>query len=373
MFERFTDGSRQILGLAQDEARQLDHSFIGTEHLLLGLIRDREGVAGRALASFDIDLTAVREMVKKTIGLAGSLPTGSPPFTPRAKKVLELSLRSALQLGSNEIGTEHLLLGLIREGEGVGAQVLARLGIGLPDLRQRVIAILSETQAGIGDRLTHRPDLPEELRQTMTDPPERVPRLRHQGKLVSCSFCGDAPPESGRMITGNDAFICERCLQRWSEQLAFPSPALHPPHPIVTSDEIMESRRAKHVAVGPPPDDAEAAREAITYAYEHHNELGDDGAGLVNVQGSPDLSDQLRQAATRLPGEPSSAKLVVEDIHFLRPDEAVVWFGVEVNGQRFSMVNGREGRALVEDGRWVVEHATIIDLLQLGGVASPTE
>ncbi len=146
MFERFTDRARRVLVLAQEEARLLNHSFIGTEHILLGLIHEGEGLAAKALESLNISLEAVREEVEKTIGQAGSAPTGSPPFTPRAKKVLELSLREALQLGHNYIGTEHMLLGLVREGEGVAAQVLISLGADLSKVRQQVIQQLSGYQ-----------------------------------------------------------------------------------------------------------------------------------------------------------------------------------------------------------------------------------
>ncbi len=132
-----------MLVLAQEEARLLNHSFIGTEHILLGLIHEGEGLAAKALESLGISLEAVREKVEETIGPAGSAPTGSPPFTPRAKKVLELSLREALQLGHNYIGTEHMLLGLVREGEGVAATVLQSLGADLPHVRQQVIQLLS--------------------------------------------------------------------------------------------------------------------------------------------------------------------------------------------------------------------------------------
>ncbi len=143
MFERFTDRARRVLVLAQEEARLLNHSFIGTEHILLGLIHEGEGVAAKALESLGISLEAVREKVEETIGPAGSAPTGSPPFTPRAKKVLELSLREALQLGHNYIGTEHMLLGLVREGEGVAAQVLVSLGADLSRVRHEVLQLLS--------------------------------------------------------------------------------------------------------------------------------------------------------------------------------------------------------------------------------------
>ena len=143
MFERFTDRARRVVVLAQEEARLLNHNYIGTEHILLGLIHDGEGVAAKALESLSISLEAVRSQVEDIIGQGGSSPSGHIPFTPRAKKVLELSLREALQLGHNYIGTEHILLGLIREGEGVAAQVLVKLGADLSRVRQQVIQLLS--------------------------------------------------------------------------------------------------------------------------------------------------------------------------------------------------------------------------------------
>jgi ATP-dependent Clp protease ATP-binding subunit ClpC len=146
VFERFTDRARRVLVLAQEEARLLNHSFIGTEHILLGLIHEGEGVAAKALDSLGITLEAVREKVEETIGMTGTPPSGSPPFTPRAKKVLELSLREALQLGHSYIGTEHMLLGLVREGEGVAAQVLISLGVDLGRVRQQVIQMMSGYQ-----------------------------------------------------------------------------------------------------------------------------------------------------------------------------------------------------------------------------------
>ncbi len=143
MFERFTDRARRVVVLAQEEARLLNHNYIGTEHILLGLIHEGEGVAAKALESLGISLEAVRNQVEEIIGQGGSSPSGHIPFTPRAKKVLELSLREALQLGHNYIGTEHILLGLIREGEGVAAQVLVKLGADLSRVRQQVIQLLS--------------------------------------------------------------------------------------------------------------------------------------------------------------------------------------------------------------------------------------
>ena len=142
MFERFTDRARRVVVLAQEEARMLNHNYIGTEHILLGLIHEGEGVAAKALESLGISLEAVRQQVEEIIGQGQQAPSGHIPLTPRAKKVLELSLREAVQFGHNYIGTEHMLLGLICEGEGVAAQVLVKLGADLNRVRQQVDLLL---------------------------------------------------------------------------------------------------------------------------------------------------------------------------------------------------------------------------------------
>ncbi|WP_433676260.1 ATP-dependent Clp protease ATP-binding subunit [Microbacterium gorillae] len=165
MFERFTDRARRVVVLAQEEAKMLNHNYIGTEHILLGLIHEGEGVAAKALESLGISLDAVREQVQDIIGQGQQQPTGHIPFTPRAKKVLELSLREALQLGHNYIGTEHILLGLIREGEGVAAQVLVKLGADLNKVRQQVIQLLSGYQGkepvGVSGAAQESPSAPQ--------------------------------------------------------------------------------------------------------------------------------------------------------------------------------------------------------------------
>lgn len=151
MFERFTDRARRVVVLAQEEARNLDHNYIGTEHILLGLIREGEGVAAKALEMMNIDFEKVQKQVIEIIGRGETESAGHIPFTPRAKKLFELSLREALQLGHNYIGTEHLLLGLIREGEGVASQVLTTLGADLGTARNNVIQLLSGYEAGAKD------------------------------------------------------------------------------------------------------------------------------------------------------------------------------------------------------------------------------
>ena len=150
MFERFTDRARRVIVLAQEEARELNHNYMGTEHILLGLIKEGEGVAAKALESMGINLDDVRREVIDIIGHGTQPVTGHIPFTPRAKKVLELSLREGLQMGHKYIGTEFLLLGLIREGDGVAAQVLIKLGADLPRVRQQVIQLLSGYEGGEG-------------------------------------------------------------------------------------------------------------------------------------------------------------------------------------------------------------------------------
>jgi ATP-dependent Clp protease ATP-binding subunit ClpC len=179
MFERFTDRARRVIVLAQEEARLLDHDYIGTEHILLGLIREREGVAAQALESLGISLEAVRAEVEQVIGRGQTTPGPQIPFTPRSKKVLELSLREARSLGHDYIGTEHILLGLIREGEGVAAQVLVKLGADLQRTREQVIALLSGYAGGVepsAETRLVRMALPEDLRELQ----EQLAQARRQ-------------------------------------------------------------------------------------------------------------------------------------------------------------------------------------------------
>jgi len=153
MFERFTDRARRVVVLAQEEARLLKHGYIGTEHILLGLIREDQGIAAKALKSLDVELLAIRDRVREICGEGDEDKLeGHIPFTPRAKLVLELSLREALELRHTYIGTEHILLGLVREGEGVAAQVLVALGADRNRVRQRVIGLVTGTLGSLSGR-----------------------------------------------------------------------------------------------------------------------------------------------------------------------------------------------------------------------------
>lgn len=213
VFERFTNRARSVLALAQEEARLLNHSFIGTEHILLGLIHQGDGVGAAALQSLGITLDAVRQKVEETIGTAGTAPSASPPFTPRAKKVLELSLREALQLGHSYIGTEHILLGLVREGEGVAATVLVSLGADLGRVRQKVIQLMSghsqEEHSGVWEPIVSRFE-----GNPSTSPEPRCPQCRVGLPEVARFRTIDVPPDhtdNDIEAISIDVVYCARC------------------------------------------------------------------------------------------------------------------------------------------------------------------
>ena len=196
----------------------LNHNYIGTEHVLLGLIREEEGVAARALQALDISLEAVRGKVEEIVGQGQAAPTGHIPFTPRGKKVLELSLREALQLGHNYIGTEHILLGLIREGEGVAAQVLQGLGADLNRVRQTVIQLLSGfAGAATGETLAQVPSgdqgSAERLSEMAAPSPEAFPTCPRCSAplaetLTERRIAASGPEGEGSMVA---VLYCGRC------------------------------------------------------------------------------------------------------------------------------------------------------------------
>jgi len=251
VFERLTDHARRVLVLAQEEARLLNHPFIGTEHVLLGLIHEEEGIAAQALRQLDVSLPAVREKVGETIGVPGTHPSRSPPFTPRAKKVLELSMRESIQLGHSYIGTEHLLLGIVREGQGVAAQVLVTMGVGLDRVRQQVVQLLAD----------HHGDVPRSGDANLA---ESSMAGFGRAALVACSFCGLRPPESGQLVSGESAFICEHCIRQWSGLLeAKPGPAREvTSHLFAVPPAGPSTQDPGTPAADPSPQDPEAPPEA---------------------------------------------------------------------------------------------------------------
>jgi ATP-dependent Clp protease ATP-binding subunit ClpC len=200
VFEKFTDGARRVVVFAQEEARLLNHDYIGTEHILLGIIREGEGVAARALESLGISLENVRQQVEEIIGPGERPPSSHIPFTKRAKKVMELSLREALQLGHKYIGTEHILLGLIREGEGVAAQVMVKLGADLGRVREKVLNLLvglspePEGEARVGHDPPLCPQCTNSLAITALYRTMELPgdgeHTRRRVMVVFCGACG---------------------------------------------------------------------------------------------------------------------------------------------------------------------------------------
>ena len=353
MFERFSDRARRALVLAQEEARLLDHGFIGTEHLLLGLMHEQDGVAAQALSQLDLSLETMRLKVQESVQLATTGPSGSPPFTPRAKKVLELALREALQLGHSYIGTEHMLLGLVREGEGVGAQVLVGLVGDLSRVRQEVIKILSGYESPSEDPLG-----------TGTNP-SFVGGSNSNARVVLCSFCGRGSPESGQLISGVDAFICEHCIREWSARLGRTK---------ATLPTSWVSQRHDVVVAGPPPENAEASAADIRAAFAGSatESESEDGVSVHTVEGGETLGPVLVAAKEQHRGiAPQGATVVtsVDEIVFIDPGHAAVWFSIAVDGT--TMLSRRRGEAVVVDDVWKVARSTFCELMALAGVQCP--
>ena len=349
MFERFTDRARRIVVLAQEEARLLNHNYIGTEHILLGVIHEGEGVAARALESLEISLQRVRSEVEGMIGEGDSTPSGHIPFTPRAKKVLELSLREALQLRHNYIGTEHILLGLIREGEGVGAQVLVKLGADLSRVRQQVLQLLSGFEPGAGD-----------------EPPLASPSVLRESALLGgavvgdatthCSFCGGDLWDVNHYLAGGRAAICSECIasgQRAIERAASsPEPMFGPVHlpPRVSGSEPADPEAGSEVALAfTTLFDGSTTHEARVDALE-------DGDALAPL---------IDEARARRPYP--QAQLRVLRVRFLGEQRARVRFAFVFGGNEFPL----DGEAVKREDRWRVSRGTFCRVMAMAGVRCP--
>ncbi len=357
MFERFTDRARRALVYAQEESRLLNHSFIGTEHILLGLIREGDGVAARALMQMEITLEAVREGVKETIGLSAVVPTGSPPFTPRAKKVLELSLREALQLGHNYIGTEHMLLGLAREGEGVAAQVLVSLGADLARVHQQVIELLDDDRGEepLGADLGLAPY--ERRNAVFSRGSWRSSATRVAGAPAvgreTCSFCGRDLWEVGRFVSARAVVICEDCVGTATEALERGERA--PEGEVVFPPRLF----------GTAPDDkaVDGVVSAIRTTFGvHPDELG----ASRPVEDAEELEPYFAEAGRRFRVRPAGTR--VERVRFLDDDVAEVEFVITLSGGGTFPFGGRVIR---RGDRWLMSRQTVISVLQRAGVAVP--
>ena len=345
MFERFTDRARRVVVLAQEQARLLNHNYIGTEHLLLGLIDEGEGVAAKVLESLEISLQDARAQVEEIIGHGGQAPSGHIPFTPRAKRVLEFSLREALQLGHNYIGTEHVLLGLIREGEGVAAQVLANLGAKLSDVRKRVIQLVSDDPASVATTTS--------ARGAEDPPPARVVGAVAARSPWACSFCGRDLWESAHYVAGPAAFMCDVCIA--TAHLALEA---------VPADQQILTLPPR--VFGTPPDDDPGAVDQIVEALDavFGSALTDQSA--VYLEDGEQLVPILLR--TRALHNVRVSAVVVERVRFSTPVAATVAFAMTLeNGARYGFV----GTMIRVHERWLVTRTTVADALQPAGVTLP--
>ena len=390
MFERFTDRARSALVLAQEEARLLNHSFIGTEHILLGLIHEGDGVGAVALESSGITLQAVREKVEETIDMAGTTPSGSPPwpFTPRAKKVLELSLREALQLGHSYIGTEHILLGLVREGEGVAATVLVNLGADLGRVRQKVIQLMPEYSEEEHSGSVESIDSTSEDKPSF-GPEPRCPQCRAALAEGARFRMIDVPPDSAGYDTGAisiDVVYCIRCgmtlhMLRSDRATTFRETGSgNTLGPRASSrSRVAASGRVppKIEATGPPPEDEAAAGAAICQAFADMGEIDEDSGTIPSVEGSEGLAVCREQATelarSRFGGQVPNVTVafVVDTVRFLNDHEAVVTYTAQITGSLNIILRNRPGRAIVVDGEWKVLRETFCEWAQVGGVRCP--
>ena len=345
VFERFTDRARRVVVLAQEEARILNHNYIGTEHILLGLVHEGEGVAAMALESLEISLPDARAQVEEVIGHGGMAPSGHIPFTPRAKKVLELSLRESRQLGHNYIGTEHILLGLIREGEGVAAQVLINLGADLSRVRQRVIQLVSD--AG---------DVAQEIDEPLIGfrAGQPIPMRRPVAATApSCSFCYRDLWEVDHYVAGPGGYICDVCIAAAHNAL----------------DQAAEDQRVLTLpprVFGTPPDDDAQALEAIIEAIQavFGGDLTEQAAVYIEdgVQLVPILLSARKSHNVRV------SDLLIHRVRFSTPLTASVRFDVMLdNGARFMI----DGTMIRVDERWLVTRTTIADALRPAGISLP--
>ncbi len=338
MFERFTDRARRVLVLAQEEARLLNHSFIGTEHILLGLIHEGEGVAAQALESLGISLTAVRETVEETIGMAGGPPTGSPPFTPRAKKVLELSLREALQLGHSYIGTEHMLLGLVREGEGVAAQVLVSLGADLGRVRRQVIQLMSGYQGKERIRVVGPGKRPVRTKRGRNERAGSPPDER-------CILCGRDLWEAAHFVAqGPFHRVCDDCIRSAAELLGQATP------------EQRKLTMPPRV-YGRPPDDQAVA--AVVAALElAFGASTDPESRAAVVEDLTEVEHLYDRHADRLAAQPDATS--VTRVRFLTEDLAEVRFEIMRSDGAMATFEGQVRR---REGRWMVTRDTVASVL----------
>ncbi len=344
MFERFSDRARRAVVLAQEEARLCNHNYIGTEHLLLGLIHEGEGVAAQALAGLGVDLDGVRTQVEAIVHYGNQPPSGHIPFTPGAKKALENSLREALQLAHSYIGTEHILLGLVRGSESVATQVLANLGVDTTEVRQAVLRLLAGAP-------------PTPLRETASAPERLTVAPRHVVGQAACAFCDRDVYEAGRVVTNQGGvLLCLECATVAVETMQAAGEPTAPLRPLPLPPREF----------GDPPDSA--ALGAILSLFERWSNATFDNDILTHVEGGERLAPI--QAELRRKWEAAAPPVVytVSAVRFLGSGTAAVRF-------QLSALPGRQfdGRVVLVAGEWKIGRETWCDTARLGGVHIPPD
>ncbi len=338
MFERFNDDGRRVVVLAQEEARLLNHNFIGTEHILLALLRARGTVAARALESLDISLAVARAQVIEAVGSGGTEPSGHIPFTPRAKKVLELSLREALQLGHNYIGCEHVLLGLLREGDGVAAEILVKLGADLQRVRARVFELV---EGGRGEAQPASAQLIRPVATAIAVAPGR------------CAFCDRDLWDVEHYVRGEIVAICDACIELSSQTVAGAAVgerALDLP-PRISGTEIDDADAPAAIV--------KAFQVVFAETTEARAEHLEDGARI---------DAYMEAGPTRVPAGMVEA-VRVSRIRFSRADTADVRFSLVLRQAPAGLLF--EGQAVRRAGRWMVSRDTFAQMVARIGIQLP--
>jgi hypothetical protein len=352
VFERFTDRARRVVVLAQEEARLLNHNYIGTEHILLGLIHEGEGVAATALESLGVSLARTRAEVEEIIGHGGEAPSGHIPFTPRSKKVLELSLREAMQLGHNYIGTEHILLGVVREGQGVAAQVLVKQGVDLESTRAAVHALLS---GGPFPRGSHMRGGSIRVSRTMAGPgPVSGIGLQFAGRR--CSFCLREEAYLTRAVRGRWGVICDECIAR--AQALVEAAGEDDPKRLRLRPQYQPQAQTEEAVV--------AVERAFETVFGGHASVENRLALIENSAEFGDVVERLT-ALGRVSGDPD---IWVDMVRFISADEAEVdWSPTFVGGARLPM----HGFAVLDAGVWKVSRSSFQQVASMAGVQLPPE
>jgi hypothetical protein len=319
--------------LAQEESRLLNHNHIGTEHILLGLIQERDGIAAKALLSQGISLEKVRAQAEEIVGRGGQAPSGHIPFTPRAKTVLELSLREALQLGHNYIGTEHILLGLIREGEGVGVQVINDLGADLTRVRREVIQLLSGHTG-----------------------PAMAATVASDRTAPYCSFCNRDLREVDHYVGGRAAAICDACID-----------AAHTALDAAPDDRKLLSLPPRVFGTPPADDPRSVAKITQTLTAVFGPELSEEAAAFV--ENGELLVPILMGQRERFP-DTHVSEVVVARVRFSKPEAASVAFALVLDTAEQLWFVGTVVRA--GEG-WLVTTMTFAEVLSAGEGRPPPE